>query len=142
MWGLWYSGLRLGEALALSWDDERNIMVDLTGKRPMFFIQADAQKNNKSQLLPMTPDFYHHLMTVPEENRTGFVFNPRKDRQSRNRLRLDTTSKTIRQAGSHAGIKVSETQNGKVKHASAHDLRPSFGFRWSVTLMRAKLFNN
>ncbi len=32
--GLWLSGLRLEESLALSWDDDATIAVDLTGRRP------------------------------------------------------------------------------------------------------------
>ena len=33
--GLWTSGLRLEESLALSWNDPRELMVDLSGRRPV-----------------------------------------------------------------------------------------------------------
>ena len=59
--GLWLSGLRLEESLALSWDGESSFAIDLSGKHPKFRIAADAQKSGKDQLLPMTPDFAEWL---------------------------------------------------------------------------------
>lgn len=38
--GLWSSGLRLGEALQLSWEETAELAVDFSGKRPMFRIAA------------------------------------------------------------------------------------------------------
>ena len=39
--GLWLSGLRLGESMALRWEDAPGaILVDLSGRRPMFRIPA------------------------------------------------------------------------------------------------------
>ncbi len=39
LWGLWLSGLRLSEALELSWDDPHKIRVDLTTYRhPMLVL--------------------------------------------------------------------------------------------------------
>jgi len=42
--GLWLSGLRLGEALELSWDIDAGISVDLTGKYPCLIISAESEK--------------------------------------------------------------------------------------------------
>ena len=44
---LWESGLRLSESLTLRWDDAPGaIVVDLTGRRPMLRIPAEAEKAN------------------------------------------------------------------------------------------------
>jgi hypothetical protein len=51
--GLWLSGLRLREAIDLSWDGGRGIVVDMNRKRPMFVIAAESEKGNKDRILPM-----------------------------------------------------------------------------------------
>jgi len=130
--GLWCSGLRLGEAIALHWTDDRELRVDLSGRRPMFRIRADAEKGNKDRLLPMVPEFYAFLEKIPEERRTGYVFQPLKGGE---RVQLDCASRMISGFGETAEIKVAESQDGKVKFASAHDLRRSFGFRWARKVM-------
>ena len=140
--GLWWSGLRLGEALNLSWDDDRMLCVDFTGRRPMFRIQAAAHKSRKDCILPMAPEFAEFLMQTPEDERSGYLFTPRSCRHTGKRLRLDTVSKLISRVGRAAGIKVAEREkNGDVlvKCASAHDLRRAFGFRWSNLVMPAIL---
>jgi integrase len=138
LWGLWWSGLRLGEALNLSWDDRRLLCVDFTGRRPMFLIQAHAHKSRKDCILPMAPEFAKFLMQTPDEDRTGYVFNPPSRRASGGRLGLDSVSKTICCLGEAAGVKVAERhgKNGvKVKYASAQDFRRAFGFRWANRVM-------
>jgi integrase len=132
--GLWWSGLRLGEALDLNWTDDRLLCVDLSGRRPMFRIQAEGQKSNKYELLPMAPEFSEFLDRTPEQDRHGYVFNPEPRRAGNGRLRLDTTSSIICEFGRDACIKVAE-KNGKVKYASAHDLRRAFGCRWALRVM-------
>jgi hypothetical protein len=73
--GLWTSGLRLGESLALrSGDAPGAILVDFTGRRPMFRIPAESEKENCHRILPMAPEFAQLLETVPEGLRRGFVF--------------------------------------------------------------------
>lgn len=74
--GLWLSGLRLDEAMLLHWESDRNLRPDFTGRRPMFRIQAAAEKGRQFRLLPMTPDFYEFLQKVPMNQRRGFAFNP------------------------------------------------------------------
>lgn len=129
--GLWWSGLRLGEALELTWDDNNRLCVDTSGKRIVIRIPAELEKGNQDRLLPVAPEFAEMLLSVPENKRTGFVFNPKPTRGAGTRLTMLTVSKRISEIGQKAGIKVSET-GGKVKFASAHDLRRSFGARWSV----------
>lgn len=72
--GLWLSGLRLSEALALSWDDEAPIAVCMAGKYPALRIRAEAQKNHRDEVLPIAPEFAEFLLAIPETDRHGLVF--------------------------------------------------------------------
>ena len=132
--GLWWSGLRLGEALNLYWDRPDRLCVDLSGKRPMLRIVAELEKGGRDRLLPMAPEFAEFLLATPERERVGRVFKP---------LRIDgkatvayyRVTETICRIGKLAGVKVAtDPRTEKVKYASAHDLRRSFGERWSSRL--------
>jgi len=124
--GLWWSGLRLGEALKLSWDNPKDLMVDLSGKRPFLRIQGEAEKGKKDRILPLAPEAAELLQTVPEEEREGMVFKVKWQRDHKKAARVDTVSPLICDIGKKAGIRVAEK-----KTASAHDLRRSFGLRWA-----------
>src|SRR4029079_11181866 len=63
--GLWLSGLRLAEALKLSWDQEGELMIDLSGKYPPLRIWAEAEKGNQNRVLPLPPDFASWLAQTP-----------------------------------------------------------------------------
>ena len=132
--GLWLSGLRLGEALELYWDRYDKLMVDLDGRRPMFRILAELEKGNENRLLPMTPDFAEFLQTTAKANRTGSVFCLLGVR-GQEVHDSDYVSRTICKIGKAAGVKVNTESNGKVKFASAHDLRRAFGLRWAPRVM-------
>lgn len=137
LWGLWYSGLRLGEALNLYWTGSEGIVVRLDLRRPMLMIPAEAEKGNKDRLLPITPDFAAFLLETPESDRKGRVF-PLLTKDERPTRNLDTVGGRISDIGKEAGVKVKD-DDGKVKFASAHDLRRSFGQRWSRKVMPAVL---
>jgi integrase len=136
---LWESGLRLSESLTLRWDNAPDaIVVDLTGRRPMLRIPAEAEKGNQDRLLPITPEFAAVLETVPERERRGRVFKL---------LDIDGTllqptrrlaGPIVSAIGNAAGVVVDERlKGGKLvrKFASAHDLRRAFGFRWAFRVM-------
>ncbi|TWT39899.1 site-specific tyrosine recombinase XerC [Thalassoglobus neptunius] len=126
--GLWYSGLRLGEALNLWWEGHEGLLVDLSTYRyPMFRIPSDGEKGGKDRIHPMTPDFAKFLKKVPSRRRFGRVFS--LPSRSGEELQLDAVSRKVCALGEVAGVKVSKT-----KFASAHDLRRSFGDRWAVTV--------
>lgn len=129
--GLWTSGLRLSEAIGLSWDLDCPdcLVVDFSGKYPMFRVPADADKGNQDRLLPMAPEFAQMLQDAPESTRHGRVF----DSSSRC---LEVVSAAISAIGEAAGVVV-DAKSGK--YASAHDLRRSFGERWAMRVMPAVL---
>lgn len=140
--GLWYSGLRLSESLELYWDREDKLSVDLSGKYPMLRIRAEAEKGNKDRLLPIVPEFASFLEEVPEDQRTGPVFNPRAIKCYQERMTAAAVSKKIADIGEDANIAVGDKGNidkktgkRKKRFASAHDLRRSFGERWAMKVM-------
>jgi integrase len=148
--GLWLSGLRLGEALALSWDQDAAISVHLAGKYPKLRIWAEAEKAKRDRLLLIAPEFSEFLMATPEADRVGLVFgiegpSPGKPlstkRASRYISAIGAAAKVIvAQDGGRAKI---DKETGKVttvpKFAGAHDLRRAFGTRWSKRVMPAVL---
>jgi integrase len=146
--GLWWSGLRLGEALNLSWDGDSGLVVNVSGDDVMLLIPGDSQKSGKEQLLTMAPEFAEQLLGINPADRTGLVFklpgNPAQD----------AVSETIGAIGEKAAIKVKTTERptlpkpqegekrkvrgrskSEVKYASAHDLRRSFCQRWARLVM-------
>ncbi len=153
LWGLWWSGLRLGEALALTWDRADAPRVDLSGRRPMLWIPGACQKSGRDELCPMAPEFARFLLRVPEARRRGRVFRLRGVVGSRPQgggpggaadvRGVHWVGKIVSRIGQRAAVKVDERQkpgpDGKprkvVKWASAHDLRRAFGERWSTRVM-------
>jgi integrase len=135
--GLWWSGLRLEESLMLTWDDDSMLRVLLTGKYPMLHIPAELEKGNKDRLLPIAPEFGEFLLATLETERTGFVFNPQPIRPERStRLGDQQVGRLVSRIGKAAAVKVdTDRKTGKVKYASAHDLRRSFGERWAPRVM-------
>ena len=133
--GLWLSGLRLGEGLALSWDLDAPICVSLTSRFPKLRIWAEAQKSHRDQQLPLTPDFAELLLAVPEEDRHGLVFGIEGPDPGRP-LSEKRASRTISAIGKRAGVVVNKADG---KFASAHDLRRAFGTRWAKRIMPATL---
>lgn len=134
--GLWLSGLRLSEGIALYWADAPNsecLELDFTHTRPMFRIPADAEKGNKDRLLPIAPEFAEFLETIPKLERHGLVFPlKRQRRRHAGQIKLEHVSSTISSIGKKAGVKVN-SDTGKC--ASAHDLRRAFGQRWAARVM-------
>ena len=137
--GLWWSGLRLAESLELWWDREDRLCVDLTGRRPMLRIPGRLEKGKRDRLLPIAPEFAELLLSVPEDRRTGRVFDPGRCYRTE-RISTDRAGRLIARIGKAAGVKVwTHPRSGKIKHATAHDLRRSFGFRWAQRIMPAVL---
>lgn len=135
--GLWLSGLRLEEALSLSWDQPAGMRADLSGRRPMIRIHAADEKGRRDRILPMTPDFAEFLTATPEAQRTGLVFPlPKQKQRNGPAWTISRVSEILSAVGRVAEIVVND-RTGKT--VSAHDLRRSFGFRWSRLVMPAVL---
>jgi integrase len=129
--GYWTSGLRLSEGLNLRWDQKPGgVWVILNGKKSVLAFDADSQKSGKVQLVPMAPEFVELL--EPLKRTSGFVFSPLGFDGQPLRRDKDLVGATIREIGKAAGIVV-DPERGK--YASAHDLRRSFGHRWSRRVM-------
>ncbi|MDA7978176.1 MAG: site-specific integrase [Pirellulales bacterium] len=126
--GLWWSGLRLSEAFRLSWDPDVELQAVLRPDGRAFLkFGAGSQKAKRAELWPCAPEFALFLAETPEAERTGAVFE----------LPVETAEAAGRKVsaiGSKAGVLV-----GPGKTASAHDLRRSFGTRWSKRVMPAVL---
>jgi len=131
--GLWTSGLRLGEAVALSWSDETTFCVDMSGRVPVVRIPEGVQKSRKEETWPCPPDFAQLLAEVPEGQRRGRVFKLATINAARAGDVI--ASQIVGRAGKLAGVVVSRTGASKTKYASAHDLRRSFCTRWSRLVM-------
>ena len=131
---MWLSGLRLNESLTLSWDDNTDFYVDLTGKHPRFRIWAEGQKSKEDEYLPMTPDFAQSLLETPEDARTGLVFKPLGKRGAV--PTSDSVGRVVSAIGRKANVVVDAAKD---KCATAHDLRRSFGTRWSKHVKCATL---
>ncbi|MGM0488338.1 MAG: tyrosine-type recombinase/integrase [Planctomycetota bacterium] len=123
--GLWLSGLRLAEALGMTWDEPGTIRP-LRHKSGCVVLEIPAgkQKNRKDQTIPTTPEFAALLDEVPAGERTGLVFSVRKLHLQGPYHNPKQAGRVITALGREAGVLVSET-----KPASAHDLRRSFGQR-------------
>lgn len=129
--GLWLSGLRLGEALSLTWDqwaDGIRVNVD-EDNDVCLMIDGDNQKNRQALTYPVVDDFAEFLLQTPENEREGFVFNAMGQNGKVSR-RVDTVSTWIVDIGKAAKVKVDE-KDGSEKFASAHDIRRAFGTRWA-----------
>lgn len=121
--GIWESGLRLSEAMALHWEAEGQIMPHKTKSGLLLLhIPAKLQKNRKAQDVPTTPAFAALLEAMPAKK--GWIFNP-SPRRGQKRLSVAQVGRIISSIGTEARIKV----NAAGKSASAHDLRRSFGQR-------------
>ncbi len=137
--GLWASGLRLEESLTLSWDEAYGvIVVDFSGRRPLLRIPAEAEKGKTHRLLPITPEFAELLATVPEGERRGRVFKLLTNHGQLVRQSRHAVGPRVAAIGRAAGVVTDRRKRkGEIvkEFASAHDLRRSFGFRWSRRVM-------
>lgn len=133
--GLWWSGLRLEEALNVHWTDDQYLcVVKLESEYPMLWIPAAREKGHKDRLMPMAPEFVQFLRRA-EPEQEGFVFNPQSRRpNATDRIGPQQAGKVISSIGESAGVRVNND-----KFASAHDLRRSFGLRWAKRIMPADL---
>ena len=139
--GLNASGLRLEESLDLRWDDDGRIRPRFAeGQLPVLVIPAECEKGFTDREHPMAPEFAIMLQEVPVPRRKGFVFRLNGRGHGGGRLKSNAVSKIVSDIGKAAGVKVyTHPRTGKVKCASAHDLRRTFGERYSRRLTTVEL---
>lgn len=130
--GLWLGGLRLSEAIDLSWDEPGRLRADMSSPVPCLRILGDREKGMEDRLLPIAPEFGRWLLETPGTDRHGPVFGfplqrKRVCKSDPGRPSMPWISKLISDIGEAAGIVVNESP---VKFASAHDLRRSFAETW------------
>jgi integrase len=114
---LWLSGLRIQEAIKLSWNMPP-VRVDFDGKFPKLVFHGSGQKSGNSEIVPLTPDCARFLGKLRQK--TGRVLNC-----------VTRLEREISQCGELAEIVV----NSNGKFASAHDLRRTFGTRWALKVL-------
>lgn len=140
---LWESGLRLAESLKVRWDYAPGaIVVDLDGRRPMLRIPAQAEKGRTNRILPIVPEFAELLDSVPCEERRGRIFKLLTKTGELAKCTRHAIGPHVASIGEAAGIITNQRERkGDIvkEFASAHDLRRSFGFRWSRRVMPAVL---
>ena len=133
--GLWLSGLRLSEALALDWE-EGLFCLDMTGKHPVFRIEGAGQKSRRAELAPATPDFCEWVLkTFPASERKGRVFKV-VDHKTGKPLCVQQVGRLIGRIGERAKVVICKDED---QFATAHDLRRSFCTRWAKRVMPATL---
>lgn len=135
--GLELSGLRLGEAVRLSWTKKSvpHVVVTEWGW-PYIHFPLGQQKNNKRENWVPPEDFAKFLLETPEEERKGLVFKLISEKGEPLKMDLLSISKKIADIGKTSGIVVDERRAGKKqkkKFASAHDLRRTYGNRWRLS---------
>lgn len=123
---LWFSGLRLSEALRLSWDAPPIIARLAAKPYPLLVYHASGHKARRDEVVPMTPDLAAWLRKA--KARRGLVAPVSLGTMPR-------VSEAISDVGRAAGVIVDDSG----KPASAHDLRRSFGTRWAQKVMPAVL---
>ncbi len=127
--GLWVAGLRLGEALILSWDEGAGFRLVL-GETPIFDIKAAYQKSRRDQRASMTPEAAAFFAETPAENRQGLVLAPISPKTGKPYSSANV-AKYLAKIGKKAGI-TTDAELGKA--ATAHDLRKSLGTRLAPKL--------
>ena len=148
--GLWLSGLRLSEALALDWQ-EGVFVLDATGKYPVFVIDGSGQKSRRSEVVPTTPDFAQWILAeTPEAERVGKVF-PIVGKTTGETMTPPKAGVVVSTFCRKAGVVVGTTEktrrddSGRLVRttgkafAGAHDLRRGFCSRWAKRVMPAVL---
>lgn len=111
--GLWRSGLRVGELLALTW---RRVSVAASGAVVIHWSHAD-QKSKRGETTPTTPDFAELVKGLKRRGADDRVF-PVLHRHGE--IHLTTFSDVISRAAKSIGEPI-----------TAHDLRRSFADRWA-----------
>lgn len=127
MEGIWFTGLRISEAVTIEWESQ-TAGISLDKFHDGYVIIYREHKRGKPVTLPVMPDCVEWIDKEFTGERNGRVFGLD--------VRPDWAVKIITRIGEKADILVSATsrRGGGPKFASAHDLRRSFAARWAEVL--------
>jgi integrase len=126
LWLLWYSGMRIEEAIILSWDTPP-LYLQLDSKPfPQLVFFVESHKGRRDEATPMPPDLHDWLQAIPRSERRGLVA-PVFGERGEPIVRPDTASKAVSRIGRAAKVIV----EGE-RCAAAHDIRRAFGSRWAM----------
>ncbi|MFV2067068.1 MAG: hypothetical protein ACC645_08810 [Pirellulales bacterium] len=103
-------------------------VTDVDGENPMVFIPSGKQKNRDVGHYPLTPELVDLLRNTPPDARQGFVFNP-LSLDGKSRVGYFRVSHMLAKLGKEARVVVKRYAGGKIKYASAQDLRRTFSER-------------
>lgn len=116
---IYLSGLRIGEAMRLSWDREPLVVQLDAQPYPQIVYYAEGHKRSEDVTAPIPPDLAAWLRMTPPESRRGRVA-PTPLRTKRK------ASAAIKAAGVATSIQVAG------RHPMAHDLRRSYAAKWAA----------
>jgi integrase len=119
--GQWACGFRLGELVALSWDEAAPVHVETRGAFPFVVMAADANKKRKERLRAITPEFWAICCETPANRRHGPIFPIRTLKGEL--MSLKRICRTIGRFGKKAGVVTNPTTG---KTATSHDTRRGF----------------
>ena len=133
--GLWLSGLRLAESVALSWDADAPFAVDLSGRRPAVPDQGRGAEVRPRRIDPHDARFCRVPVADPgcRAAGAGVPIEPGRRQHPAGRSPRRPDSRQDRRQGR----RLVNAVDGKT--ASAHDLRRTFGSRWARRVMPAIL---
>ncbi len=125
---LWESGLRLSEAVTLSWTAEGRgtiRVVNLDTDDPMLYFAPGSQKNGREQYWAMPLGFARLLRETPQAQRRGPVFVPLNKDGRPGIFPRTRVSATITAIAKAAGVSTGHDHAGRIRWATAHDMRRS-----------------
>lgn len=132
--GMYYTGLRLDESMNFTFNDRSKIHVVESPSGLLIELPAKWQKNAKRQTIATIPDFHNLINKLPEEQRTGFVFNPAKRDAKPGRPTAGVVGNALTDIGEAAKIVVNDDGG----YAGAHSLRRGFAQRMADLGMAPK----
>ena len=98
------------------------------------------EKGHQDRLLPIAPEFAEVLEATPKNERTGRIFRPMAKLAGARLPLAHRVGELVSAIGMAVGVKVhTDPRTGRMKYASAHDLRRSFDERWAARVMPQRL---
>lgn len=123
--GIYYSGLRLDEAMNFTLSDRSRIHIDETPSGVVIVFPAAKHKKARRSTIATIPDFQHLIASLPNDRKDGFVFRPAMQNGRKGRPQAKCVGRTIIKIGEEANIVVNDSGS----FAGAHSLRRGFAQR-------------